>query len=184
MQEVYLAQKNFKDAWDKWRNGKLKKKKRASRNIEPESVTKARDNFHQKLNFLYVSKIYPLEKKFQNDSKSSIAEVVEFLSVDIPAFRCGYEKEIFLQWLKHTELNLREVEQFQQIAVKICEANNVRREFRRWCRLMVKLADADFVFKLQNLSQSESLYIRLKSKWMLELIQKHRMDLKETTKNQ
>lgn len=180
MQEAYLAHRNFKDEWNNWQSGKLKKTKKSSGNVEPESVRNARNNFFQKLDALYSSKLEPLEKKFRANPKSAIDELVEFLSVDITAFRCGYAKEVFLQWLKHTELTSKEIKQFQQIAIKMCETNNVRREFRRWCRLMIKLADVDFVAELKSLSESENHLARIKSKWMIKLIQKHRTDLKKT----
>lgn len=178
MQEAFSAHKNFKQEWSDWRNGKLKKDKKAKGNAEPESVTKARNKFFQKLDILYNLKIEPLEKKFRDSPHSATAELAEFLSVDIPAFRCGYAKEVFLQWLKNVELTAGEIKQFQQVALKMCETDNIRREFRRWCRLMIKLADIDFVLKLQNLVKSDKLFTRLKANWMLELIERHRTDLR------
>lgn len=179
MQEAYLAHKNFKDEWSNWRNGKLKKTKKSSGNLEPESVMNARNKFLQKLGVLYELKIYSLEKKFRDNPKSAIDELIEFLSVDIMAHRCGYAKEVFLKWLKNIELTSNEVEQFQQVAIKVCETDNIRREFRRWCRLMIKLADEEFILKLKQLLKSENHYSRIKSKWMIDLIQKHRADLRE-----
>lgn len=178
MRETYSAHKNFKDEWSDWSNGKLKKDKKSKGNVEPESVTKARNEFFRKLDVLYSLKIEPLEKKFRDDPHSATAELIEFLSVDIPAFRCGYAKEVFLQWLKNVELTTGEIKQFQQVALKMCETNNVRREFRRWCRLMIKLADEDFVLKLKSFVKSDELFTQLKAKWMLELIEKHRTDLR------
>lgn len=158
MQEAYLAHENFKNEWKDLRDGKLKKDKKAKGSLEPESVTKLRDDFFQKLNVLYGTKIEPLEKKFRDDPILAMEELIEFLSVDIPAFRCGYAKEVFLQWLKNTELSSKEIKQIQQIALKMCETDNVRREFRRWCRLMIKLADVNFVLKLKNISKSKNLF--------------------------
>ncbi len=174
MRETYLAHKNFKDEWKNWERVDKKLKS------EPESVTNARNNFFQKLDLLYSLKIEPLEKKFRDNPNSAMDELIEFLSVDIPCFRCGYAKEVFLHWLKNTELSSNEVGELQQVALKMCETNNVRREFRRWCRLMIKLADADFVLQLKNLVTRDELFTRLKASWMLELIEKHRTDLRET----
>ncbi|MGI8788064.1 MAG: hypothetical protein ACR2HG_09920 [Pyrinomonadaceae bacterium] len=182
MQEAYLAHENFKNEWKNLRDGKLKKDKKAKGSLEPESVTKLRDDFLQKLNVLYGTKIEPLEKKFRDDPILAMEELIEFLSVDIPAFRCGYAKEVFLQWLKNTELSSKEIKQIQQIALKMCETDNVRREFRRWCRLMIKLADVNFVLKLKNISKSKNLFPRIKSKWMLEMIEQQRLDLRRLIK--
>ncbi len=110
MREASLAHKSFKQEWSDWRNGKLKKHKKTKGNVEPESVTKARNDFNQKLDLLYSLKIGPLKKKFRDNPHSATAELAEFLSVDIPAFRCGYAKEVFLQWLKNVELTAGEIE--------------------------------------------------------------------------
>lgn len=179
MQESYLAHKQFKDELKLWQSGKTKKNKRAKGNAEPESVKDARNNFLLKIDNLYGLKIEPLEVKFRQNPKRAFDELIEFLSVDIAAFRCGYAKECFLRWLKNTELSSTEVVRLQQVAIKMCETDNVRREFRRWCRLMIKLADAEFVQQLESLLQNENKFTRLKSKWMIELIQKHRIDLKD-----
>lgn len=180
MSEAYSANQNFKKEWSDWRNGKLKKskKKKTSGNFEPESVTKARNDFWQKNDLLFVRKILPLEEKLRADFHSAFAELIEFLSVDIPAFRCGYAKEIFLQLLKQNDLTKAEIEDVQQVALKMCETENVRREFRRWCRLIIRFADEDFILKLQTVAENKHLFPQLKSKWMIEALKKHRPDLK------
>lgn len=177
MEETHSAHKNFKKEWEDWRNGKLKKNKKAKGTTEPESVKNARDEFFRKLDVLYSLKLEPLEKKFRSDPHSAISEVAEFLTIDIPAHRCGYAKEGFLQWLKNVELTAAEIELFQRISLKICETDNIRREFRRWCRLMIKLADEEFILNLKSLMKSDELFTRLKSRWMFDSIRKHRSDL-------
>lgn len=173
MQEAYLAHRDFKDKWKKWEYVDKKLK------VEPKAVTDARNKFFQKLDSLYVTKISPLELKFKENPNSVVDELIEFLSVDITAHRCGYAKGIFLQWLKNVELTADEIKQFQEAALKVCQTNNVRREFRRWCRLMIKLADEEFVSNLKILVKSDEFFTRLKSKWMLELIEDHRTDLRK-----
>jgi hypothetical protein len=178
MKESYLAHKFFKNEWADWRNGRLKKSKALNGNVEPESVTKARNEFLQRNDELFVLKLYPLEKNLRENPHSAFAELVEFLSVDVAAFRCGYAKEVFLQRLKQIELTASETKEVQQIALKMCETENVRREFRRWTRLMIKLADEQFVFKLEKLVISDNYFAKLKAKWMIEMIQKHHSDLR------
>ena len=168
MNESYLAHRNFKQEWADWRNGKLKKSKKQSGNVEPESVTEARNEFLQKNDLLFTLKIYPLETKFRESPHSAFAELIEFLSVDIAAFRCGYAKEVFLQWLKRVELTTSEINEIQQIALKMCETENVRREFRRWCRLMVKFADVSFVLKLREISKNKKSFRELKQNGCLK----------------
>lgn len=177
MEEAYLSHKAFNKEWNDWRSGKLKRDKKIKGDLEPESVKNARDEFFRKIDLLYSLKLEPLEKKFRDDPHSAISEVGEFLSTDIPAHRCGYAKEIFLQWLKSAKLTTNEIAMLQQIAMKTCETDNVRREFRRWCRLMIKLADEEFILNLKSLMKSDKLFTRLKSRWMFDSIRKHRSDL-------
>lgn len=175
MQETNLAYKNFNDEFNNWRKSRSNKDKKES--SEPESVIKARNKVYQKLDVLYGSKIEPLERKFNDDPSSAIDELFEFLSIDIPAFRSGYAKEVFLQRLKKVCLSAGEREKLKSIALKYCETENVRREFRRWCRLMIKNADPQFIEELEKNLKSDNNFARFKSRWMLKLILNHRADL-------
>jgi hypothetical protein len=178
MRELHGAHRNFKSEWRRWQNGEIKRKeKKELKGLEPESVSLARDKFYESLENLYQTKIYPLESKFCTDPQIAVDEVIEFLSVDIPAFRCGYAKEIFLSDLKKVSLSPEQKQRILQVTLEVCEAFNFRREFRRWCRLMIKLADREFVEKLTQLSKSTNRYAAIKSKWMLETIFRHRKDL-------
>ena len=178
MQETHLAHKEFTDEFNRWRNGWIKTNKREG-NLEPETVTKARDTFFEKLNLLYGLKLEPLEQKFRENPHLAFAELIEFLEIDIPAHRTGYLKADFLRWLKNVDLSQNETQEIQQAALKMCETKNIRREFRHWCRLMIKLADAGFVSELKKLAESDDFFIRLKAKKMSEAIQRHRPDLRE-----
>jgi len=178
MRETDSAHTHFKNEWKNWQNGRLKKSTKEQGNSEPESVTEARNDFFQKLDILY-GKLEPLEKRFRENPNSAFAEICEFLAVDITAFRGGYAKEFFLQKLKQLELSTGEKEKVKEIALKYCETKNVRREFRRWCRLMIKIADFRFVSELEKNLESDNNFARFKSRWMLELIEKHRTDLRK-----
>ena len=182
MEETYSAQKEFKQKWNDWRSVKLKKKEKSKKqkgNVEPESVTQARNEYHRKLDKLYVQKLYPLEVNFRADPHSAFAELIEFLSVDIPAFRTGYAKEAFLRWLKNVDLSHGEIGEIRRVALEMCETPNVRREFRYWRRLMIKFGDADFLSELKKLTESDEPLTRMKAAQMSELIEKHRADLRE-----
>jgi hypothetical protein len=179
MREVYSAHEKLKQEWADWQNGNLKKSKERKGNVEPESVTKARDEFYDKLNLLYSLRLEPLEQKFRGDPHAAFAELMEFLSVDIAAFRTGYAKEVFLRWLKNVDLSQNEIRETQRTALEICAKPNIRREFRYWRRLMIKFADADFLLELKKLTESDEPLTRLKSAQMCEAIEKHRTDLSE-----
>lgn len=179
MQESFDAHQNFKRVWRDWRSGKLKDAKGVKPHSEPQSVIVARNKFLSSNGRLFSSKIEPLERKFRENPKDSLREVIEFLSTDISAFRCGYAKEYFLKLLKQTEFSKAQIGEIQNLLIKVCETNSIRCEFRRWCSLAVKIADKDFVVKLENLVESESYFTRTKSKWILRIINQNRLDLRK-----
>lgn len=178
MQEVYRTHQNFRREWRDWKEGKLSRSEKSRLNgHEPETVTLARNRFFIALDFLYDTKLVPLEAKFQTQSLSAVDEIIEFLSVDIMAHRCGYAKEFFLTKLKRLELSSEQKQKLKQISLDLCEVYNFHREFRRWSRLAVKIADEDFLWELKKLSESSNKYAVIKSKWMIETLIRHRKDL-------
>ncbi len=179
MQNSFAAHQKFKEVWSLWKSGKLKDAKGIKPHSEPKSLSDARNLFSEQNDLLYASKIYPLEQKFNNNYKAALNEVIEFLSVDIMAFRCGYAKEVFLQRLKVVEFSETETEKLRNLIIYICETKSFRREFRRWCRLAVKVADKDFVIKLQKLSICDNHFAKVKSDWMLRMIKQNRIDLRK-----
>lgn len=182
MREAFLAHRDFKDEWKNWRTGKLKSRQKEKGNKEPRSVSVARKVFWEKTDRLFDA-VNILELKFTENQGLAIDELTEFLEIDIPAFRCGYAKEIFLEKLKNIELTESEKKKVRRTAIAVCANGNIRREYRRWCRLMIKLADADFIPDIRHNLESEEVFVRLKAKWMIELIQKHRPDLRDQAKN-
>jgi hypothetical protein len=178
MRELHKAHRDFKSEWQRWRNGELtRKEKKESNAYEPASVSAARKSMLTALDRLFVSQIYPLETELRSNPSSAADKIIEFLRVDIPAFRCGYAKEFLLSKLKTVELTEEQKQSLREIALEVCEANHFRREFRRWCRLMIVLADKALTEKLIKLAESPNRYAERKASWMLETIFRHRPDL-------
>jgi len=155
MCDLHKADQEFKKKLNDWRSGKVKpaekKKLKKLEGREPESVIVARDKFWNALNHLFDTQLIPLEIAFRENPSSVADDVIEFLSIDITAHRCGYAKEWFLTKLKSVELTFAQKHKLQQIALDLCESYNFRREINYWSRLMIKLADEDFANKLNTL---------------------------------
>lgn len=178
MQKSLTAHQNFKNVWRDWRSGKLKDAKGVKPHTEPKSVREARNKFLAANDELFNLRIEPLEKRFKVDASESLDEVLEFLSIDLSAFRCGYAKEFFLKWLKQTNFSVNEIEKIKSLIIEVCETKSFRREFRRWCRLAIKIADENFVERLQKVTKDENHFARVKSRWILEAIRQNRLDLR------
>ncbi len=181
MRELHKAHREFKKEWNDWRNEKIKPTEKEKLNKlkgrESEAVSIARDKFYVALNRLYDTQLQPLEIAFRENPLSAADDVIEFLSVDITAHRCGYAKEWFLTKLKSVELKTSQKLKLQQTALDLCESYNFRREINYWSRLMIKLADQNFINKLNALSNSSNRYAQIKAKWLLDKILHHRKDL-------
>lgn len=144
---------------------------------ERAEIVVARNRFYEALHHLFVAKLTPLRNSFLNDSGSSIDSVIDFLEIDIPAFRCGYEKEWYLRKLKPLSLNTNQQDRLKAIALSLVSKSHYRREFQDWCRLMIALADQPFLTELQDLSNNEEHRAKQKANRMLETIVNSRLDL-------
>lgn len=143
-------------------------------------IVTARTRFHDALNHLFVAKLRPLRDSFLNDAESSADRVIDFLEIDIPAFRCGYEKEWYLRKLKSIRLNADQRARLQVVALKLVASPHFRREFRDWCRLMIVYADRQFFVRLQEISSTEDHFVHRKASLLLEVIRNSRHDLSQS----
>ena len=176
MESSLRTHREFKRQYSLWENGKLSAKYPHS---EAPEVTTARDDWWRANNILFSTKLGPLEIAFRDRPHDAFDELCCFLATDIPAFRCGYAKELFLQRLKGIQFTTRERKKLSDIALFYCTTDTVRREFRRWCRLMVKIADEEDLKRLKGITESASGISRVKADWMLTTIIQHRLDLRE-----
>ncbi len=174
MQNLYVAHQNFKKAWATQHRAKLKDK-------EPSEVDLTRNKFWNALNLLFQTKLDPLRQTFLTDSVAAVDDVIDFLAVDIPAFRCGYEKEWYLRRLKSLPLTEVQKERLRTTALDLCRKPDYRREFYDWAKLMIVLADENFVDELKVLLESSDEFVRKKAERMSKVIIENRKDLKAKT---
>ena len=170
MQNLYDAHQSFHKAWAKGQTASWKGK-------EPIEVSSSRDKFWDALNFLFQVKLDPLRHDFLTDSVAAVDDVIDFLAVDIPAFRCGYEKEWYLRRLKSLPLNEAQNQRLKTIALDLCRKPDYRREFSDWAKLMIVLANETFVDELQSLLESSDEFVRKKAERMMSVILQNRKDL-------
>jgi hypothetical protein len=171
IQNLYLAHQNFKKAWAMRHRAK-------SKNNKPSEVDLARNSFWDAFNLLFQTKLDPLRQAFLTNSVTAVDGVIDFLAIDIPAFRCGYEKEWYLRRLKSVPLNEAQKERLKNIALDLCRKPDYRREFSDWGKLMIVLADEAFVDELENLLESPDEFVRKKAERMLTIILQNRKALK------
>jgi hypothetical protein len=175
IEEAYNAHKEFKREWNN-RSGN------PSRGTEPAELTAARDKFWRAHTRLFGEKLDPLRAAFAADTVRNLDEVIDFLAIDVPAFRTGYEKEWYLGKLKSVPLTGDQKERLKDIALDLAGNPNYRRELRDWARLMILLADEGFVTRLRIMAASTEHSVQQNSGRMLRTILENRRDLANIAK--
>jgi hypothetical protein len=175
MTALHHAHRDFKRAWKSWNDAKAKEKVRA----EEETIT-AREAFWTAFNDLFDLSLNPLRRNFIYDPQTVIDDVIDFLSVDVPCFRCGYEKEWYLRRLKSVSLSTNQRQRLKSIALDLARGSDYRREFKEWCRLMIVLADGRFLTDLKEAAAAPMETGRNRPKRMLQTILHHRPDLERS----
>ena len=165
---LYSAKQNFKETLKKFGHG--------FRKTEPKEITAARNIYRKAFEDLF-NELGKYEKDFLAGDSEAIDSIINFLEIDIPAFRCGYAKEKYFRKLESLSLNENQKEKLRNIAFNLCSSDSYRREFRDLVRLMIKIADADFIEKLKTLEKTSNDVIKFKIKMMSETILQNREDL-------
>ncbi len=168
VKSLYSADRNFKETLKKFGHG--------FRKTEPKEITEARNIFRKAFENLF-NELEKYEKDFLAGDSEAIDSIINFLEIDIPAFRCGYAKEKYFRKLKSLSLNENQKERIYNLAYNLCQSDSYRREFRDLVRLMIKIADADFIQKLKTLEEKSDDIVKFKIKIMSETILQNREDL-------
>lgn len=144
--------------------------RRGFSSIEPKEISEQRARFQSAYRQLFEEYLQPLDLRFRSGEEEAVNEVIDFLVIDSPAFRCGYVKEKWLRRLKSLLLTPAQKQRLKQAAISICASPHFRREMVEWNRLMIKLADADFVKALFILREDPNELVREKARRMLYVI--------------
>lgn len=194
MQRIYTAHQEFATAWEaskaaNFNNGqpydiaKLNQKEidtmleanhRAYVDARPQEET-----LYALLREFFDNHLNPLMPAFEVGDSLAIDGILDFVEIDIPAFKLGYEKEYIYGKLKHLSLNESQSNRLRQVAFNLCSRPHYRREINELGRLMIRLADEQFVEELRNLSGSSNEYVQKKAKRMLDVILQGRKDLRK-----
>jgi hypothetical protein len=188
MEEIRTAHETFRKSWREARTAAMKIISPDGRTPSWEQVWQANgiaykqarpleDRRNQLLRVLFEEHIGPLHDDFLNGDPAAINTIIDFLEVDVPAFRCGYAKEDFLRKLKALPLTNEHQSRLRSYCLHLCGTPAYRREIAQVGRLMVRVADRAFVDQLQQLTINPSDRIGKKSARMLTVIQNGRKDL-------
>jgi hypothetical protein len=116
-------------------------------------------------------------EEFLTGNPKAIDTFLDFCEVDKPAFHVGYMKEWIFRQLRYLPLSERQQQRLRDLSLYYTSLPQYRREAAYLNRVMIKLADKDFVERLRNISQSDNVYVGAKAERLLEKLRPHRKDL-------
>lgn len=189
MEQIHKAHEAFSKSWAEARTDALKSLSAKGRAASWEQVWEANgiaykaaqpieDRRNRLLGELFEKYLGPLHENFLDGDPQAVSAVIDFLEVDVPVFRCGYAKEDYLHRLKTVPLTDEHRERLRHYGLRLCSCPAHRREIGEAGRLMIRVADRDFVEQLRALTASENRRIQEKSRKMLSVVKNGREDLR------
>lgn len=190
MLQILQVHREFKEVWNRVRDDELRKRGIAPdaqhfRNYEPvweangiayEAAHKQADRRDEILIAFWDE--LPFEE-FGEGQTAAIDSIIDFLEIDVLAFRCGYVKEDCFRKLKQLTLNEQQQARLRQLTLAMCQFRGQRRELAQLSRLIVTLADAQLVRDLRNLANGcADIHNRQKAERVLKIILDNRADLR------
>ena len=139
------------------------------------SLAERRDRL---LGELFERHLIPLYEKFRQGDADAVNGVIDFLEVDVLAFRCGYVKESYLRELKRVHLDEGHRERLRRYGLNLCGTASHRREIREAGGLMIAMADREMVERLMVLIGGGNERVMKKAGKMLGVILNARSDLR------
>lgn len=171
LENVYRAHLDFKKEFNNAKGGRSKNAK-GRRKAEAEL-----EEFRKHLGILNDC-LEALRKRVQSGSPQAIDDLVEYLAVDTPAFGSGYAKERFFRLLKRVALTEDQISELQDIAVARCASTEYRRDDSELRRVMIRLADLDFLNRVAAIPALAGSRIEGHKRRMLQVVLAGRKDLR------
>lgn len=110
-----------------------------------------------------------IEKTDICDRPDARAFIFDYLDVDPMYFRSGYVKEMLARKVKRCDLKEAEREVLRRLIVKRIRKGALR-EFRRFCQLIPRIANAAFLRELSELSRASDPSVRHRAKFALRYL--------------
>jgi hypothetical protein len=189
MEQIRLAHQAFKTSWTDARTATLKSLSpgggapsredlaRANR-VAYQAAQSLADRRNGLLGELFGEHLGPLHDGLLAGDPDAVDAIIDFLEVDVPAFRCGYAKQDYLRRLKTVPLTDQHEARLRRYGLHLCTTPAHRREIREAARLMIRVADQDLVNQLRALTTGPNGAIRTKVTNVLGIVLNGRPDLR------
>jgi hypothetical protein len=150
-----LIQNNIDARTEHQRIWQTEKRKSGNNTQAYQALEEARPALYRQLEKLYETCLTSLRDPFLAGESPAIDEIVTFIEFDLPGFRTGYDKESYLTKLKKLKLSEKQMDRLRAVALKRCASDEYRREDGELRRLMIRLADAEFLNQVSAIPSRE-----------------------------
>ena len=106
-------------------------------------------------------------QKLKARDASALESGIAFLEADPWFFRSGYIKEWLTTFIRRLPLSTEQEKRLRRVVLHIAKTRGGR-EFRYFCRLARRVANAELCQELQELSHSDDANVRRRATWMLD----------------
>lgn len=107
-------------------------------------------------------------------NRKAIDDALLFLEVDPWYFRSGYLKEMLIDSLKRAPLTKDDKARIRNIIISVAGGRN-RREFRRFCKLAVKVTSDKFEQMIDQLAKEHDPKSSGKFSYLLQYLKQHKV---------
>lgn len=173
LENVRRAQLDFKNEY-RLPKGSRDKNSKGRRKAEAEL-----EKLYKPLRILY-GLLEDIRKRLADGSSQAVDDLLEYLAVDIPAFRSGYAKEGFYRQLKKIPLTQAQIDRLRDITIARCASAEYRRDDSELRRLMIGLSDIDFLNRIGAIPSSPGSRIERHKRRMFEVVLGGRKDLRKS----
>ncbi|MCC6699729.1 MAG: hypothetical protein IT365_29165 [Candidatus Hydrogenedentes bacterium] len=169
--QIVAAHEAFQVDWEKYRPG----------HNAADTYRLANDSYlaREKAVSDLFQTLLALHGGFLGGDADAVDAVLDFLEIDIPAFRAGYAKEWYYRKLKRIPLTEHQKQRIKNLGLALLAQPEYRREWADLVRLLAKLADGDLVKQIAELTTSDkSAYVPGRASSALDRILNVRPELR------
>lgn len=122
-------------------------------------------------NATYPPRFWDDYAELKGGNVAGLESAVSFLEADPMFFRSGYVKADLIRFINRVALTRRQVKRLQRVAIDIVDKRSTN-EFRRYCRLAVKVNGPLLRVELDSRLQHPDPNIARRAKWMMAYLRR------------
>jgi hypothetical protein len=125
--------------------------------------------FFAATNAAYPPRFWDDYAELKGGNVAGLESAIAFLEADPMFFRSGYLKADLIRFIKRVPLTRAQVKRLRRVAIGVVDKRSTN-EFRRYCRLAVKVDGPELREELEKRLQHADPNIARRAKWMMDYL--------------